>query len=240
MQNAEQGNVDYAGRESLLRLEQDLKRYNTWIIETIFKTVPGAIQKSAAVLDFGAGIGTLSEIYYRRTGNRPHCVELDPVQRGILASRGFTAYEHIPTESQRYQIVFTSNVLEHIPDDLQVLKELRAVLEEDGRLLVYVPAFQILWTTMDDAVGHVRRYSRSQLVKQLEKAGYNVQYSGYRDSLGFLLAIAFKFLGRSKGEPSSSALRFYDRFLLPISRVMDVFFSGLLGKNLVAIAVPRA
>jgi hypothetical protein len=93
---------------------------------------------------------------------------------------------------------------------------------------------------MDDSVGHYRRYERQMLRQRLEAAGFEVLELRYKDSLGFLLSLLFKVLKSESGEPSARSLEIYDRWLLPISRVLDLFFSRLVGKNLLAVAKPKS
>lgn len=92
---------------------------------------------------------------------------------------------------------------------------------------------------MDVRVGHHRRYKKGSLVNRLECSGYTVKHISYCDSLGFILSFIFKYIGSKNGEPSSASLRFFDRFLLPISNVMDVIVCGKFGKNILAIAIPN-
>jgi SAM-dependent methyltransferase len=240
MQNSSLGQVEYSGRESLLRLEYSLARYNKWVVKSLFESIPRDVQASARVLDFGGGVGTLSQVFFAQSGNRADGVELDPVQRSVFASRGYDVFEQLPEQGQAYDIVFTSNVLEHIEDDVGTLKALRRALTSDGRLLIYVPAFQVLWTRMDDSVGHYRRYERQMLRQRLEAAGFEVLELRYKDSLGFLLSLLFKLMKSESGEPSARSLEIYDRWLLPISRVLDLFCSHLVGKNLLVVAKPKS
>lgn len=226
---------NYAGKELLIKAEQDLKHYNAWIVNTLIRNAPGLTAQSE-VLDFGAGIGTLSQIFLAQSGVRPEGVELDDSQRAVYASRGFKAYANLSQTSKTYSLIFTSNVLEHIEDDVAVLQNLQEKLNQDGWLLIYVPAFEAIWTSMDNKVGHYRRYRQTDLKAKLTQAGYVVHKSHYCDSLGFILAFIFKFIGNKSGEPSSGSLRFYDRVLLPISKFMDLFCSPFFGKNVFVLA----
>ena len=56
--------------------------------------------------------------------------------------------------------VFSSNVLEHIKDDIEVLKAIRNKLSDNGELYLYLPAHMILMSRIDEVVGHYRRYSK--------------------------------------------------------------------------------
>ncbi|MDX2027154.1 MAG: class I SAM-dependent methyltransferase [Alphaproteobacteria bacterium] len=211
-------------------------RYNEWAMNLFLKGFGRPVEGSTRVLDFGAGLGTLSKIFYRKTGVKPDAVEIDPNQRSETARQGFPTYASLADAPSGYDLIFTSNVLEHIEDDEGVLKTLRERLKNNGILLIYVPAFEFLWTSMDDKVGHVRRYHRKDLRDRLQKAGYEILHISYRDSLGFFLSILFKFIGSKQGNLPLRSLYIYDRFLLPISRIIDVALSRFFGKNLFVVA----
>jgi len=161
----------------------------------------------------------LSQIFFNQSGVRPEGVELDATQRNIYSDRGLKAYSNLSETNQTYPLIFTSNVLEHIEDDVAALKHLKEKLSPDGLLLIYVPAFEAIWTSMDNKVGHYRRYRQADLQAKLTQAGYVVHKSHYCDSLGFILAFIFKFIGNESGEPSSWTLKFFDRVLATLQQV---------------------
>jgi 2-polyprenyl-3-methyl-5-hydroxy-6-metoxy-1,4-benzoquinol methylase len=57
-----------------------------------------------------------------------------------------------------FELVFALNVLEHIDYDSAVVGQLGAKLRKHGRLLIYVPAFECLWTSLDEKLKHYRPY----------------------------------------------------------------------------------
>lgn len=67
------------------------------------------------------------------------------------------------------------DVLEHLSDDEAALRGARQALRERGWLLVTVPQHAWLWSPLDEASGHKRRYSRRELVKKVEAAGFEVE-----------------------------------------------------------------
>ncbi|MET0334930.1 MAG: methyltransferase domain-containing protein [Rhizobacter sp.] len=224
--------VAYAGSELLLRGEEQLANYNAWIVDMVVREAG----RPRRVLDFGAGVGTLARLFHARTGIRPEAVELDPRQRQICEARGFTVHGSLAESGGGYDLAFSSNVLEHIEDDVSALAALHASLAPGGRLIVYLPAFPALWTALDDHVGHFRRYRRRDLERKLETAGFTVRRSRYSDSVGFVLALAYRVVGRGLGEPSGASLRLYDRWLLPLSKGLDLVCSHFFGKNVLAVA----
>jgi hypothetical protein len=90
-----------------------------------------------------------------------------------------------------------------------------AKLRQTGRLLVYVPAFRLLWTGLDEKIRHHRRYRRKDLERLTRSAGLSVQKSRYVDSLGFLVALSSKIISRKKADLSARAIALYDRYIVP-------------------------
>lgn len=223
----------YTGREELEQA-RFLPRYNRHIAQLILKV----IQPGQAVLDFGAGTGTISSLI--RDGAKAAsltCIEIDPENIAALRKSGFTVIADAAEVSKNSaDIVYSSNVLEHVDDDVAALKTLYAALKPGGRAVFWVPAFPCLWTGMDRRVGHVRRYTRSHLSLVFREAGFTVERCFYQDSLGFFAALLFRLIGDKDGTVSSAALKFYDRFVFPLSCLCDFLLSPLLGKNAVIYA----
>ena len=79
--------------------------------------------------------------------------------------------EHLPYESDSFELVTALDVIEHLDDDVAGLREMRRVLRRDGRLLVFVPAFMFLWGVHDDISNHRRRYTLKELRSVVSEAG---------------------------------------------------------------------
>ena len=227
--------TDYASEDNLWDTERCLQRYNACVVSMLSKQSRDA----ADVLDFGAGIGTLSELWWRSTGVRPECLEIDASLRGVLQSRGFVTHESLASLEKKYDTIFTSNVLEHIEDDVKTLGLIRSHLKPEGLVAIYVPAFMCLYSQHDSAVGHYRRYNRRELVEKVRSVGLQVVRCHYVDSVGFLAWMLLKF--RSSGaDPTAGldgSLSFYDKYIFPISRGMDAIgLRNAVGKNLFLLA----
>ena len=98
--------------------------------------------------------------------------------RGLAGVRQMDA-TRLAFEDGSFDLVVASDVLEHIEDAISALKEWRRVLRRRAKLIVFVPAFQALWSSHDEANHHVRRYSGRQLRHALEEAGFTIERLSY-------------------------------------------------------------
>ncbi len=224
---------DYAGTDELWASEKYLVNYNQDLILKLTKNQ----RTSSDVLEFGAGIGTLANLWERETGIKPECLEIDPKQRAIIESRGFFCYNSMISIEKKFDVIYTSNVLEHIEDDQLILNELISRLKDGGSLIIYVPAFQVLYSDLDEKVGHFRRYQKRDLLRKLKKSGFEVTKFFYSDSIGFFAWLYVKMKGYSPEKSVETSMRIYDKFVFPLSKLIDALgCKFLFGKNLLVYA----
>jgi hypothetical protein len=80
-----------------------------------------------------------------------------------------------PTLSPGYDTVICLNVIEHVERDVEAMRNIRSVLAADGRAVILVPQGQWNYGTLDEVLGHFRRYSRTSLVAAAQQAGFDVE-----------------------------------------------------------------
>jgi SAM-dependent methyltransferase len=81
---------------------------------------------------------------------------------------------------KKFDCLLACEVLEHIEQDIQFLKRTFELLDDDGQLVLSVPAREKYWSIHDEIVGHVRRYEKEDLRTKLEMAGYsNIKIVSY-------------------------------------------------------------
>jgi SAM-dependent methyltransferase len=226
-------NAEYTGRRILEAMHEAI-HYTRAVSGLIEEAWPKTAGK---VLEFGAGDGAFVK-QFRARGADVDCVEIDEGLRVGLRQLGGRVYGDIrEVAGESYDFIYSVNVLEHIPDLESEIKELRRVLRPGGVLFVFVPAFRMLWTSLDTEVGHVTRFTRASLVTALEGGGFGVQRVAYFDSLGFPAALTVRLLEKFKAfSYGGGTVGFYDSYVFPLSRALDTGFQHLLGKNLVAAA----
>jgi putative flippase GtrA/SAM-dependent methyltransferase len=221
----------YQGTDNL-EVMAEARNYNAFLVDLVLEHGHGV----ARAVDFGAGIGTFAGMV-RDRGLDVLCVEPDRRQCDVIRSGGMAAVtdlESLPDGSVRY--IYSLNVLEHIADDAAALRLLARKLAPGGRLLLYVPAFQSLYSSMDRKVGHHRRYRRAPLVAMVEAAGLRVRASSYADPLGFVATLAYILVGPGSGDLDRRSVVAFDRWIFPVSRMLDRAFGRVIGKNVYVVA----
>jgi SAM-dependent methyltransferase len=111
------------------------------------------------------------------------------------------------------------NVLEHLEDDRAVLRSLFETVPEDSRLVVLVPYNMRLFSELDRALGHFRRYGREELEGKMRETGFEVERQFFFNKAGvFAWYIANTLSGQKALKPWQ--LRLYGR-LTPVFRMLD-------------------
>lgn len=87
--------------------------------------------------------------------------------------------EELALASNSLDAIVAGDILQSCPDDIVVLREIRRVLKEGGHLCLTVPAYSFLWGEDDEARGHQRRYTVSELRRKLATCGLQVHRASY-------------------------------------------------------------
>lgn len=216
-----------AGTENL-EVMAEAENYNAFLLDLVRRAAP----EGCRVLDFGAGSGTFAKPMARE-GREVVCVEPNPVARAQLAAEGLEVHATLAgVPMWSVDGLYSLNVLEHVSDDAAALRALYDCVRPGGVFVLYVPAFQWLFTSMDRRVGHLRRYRRAELVELVTAAGFEVRRARYVDSLGVLATLVYRLMKNDDGQINRRALRLYDRLIFPLSHVVDRLIGGVVGKNL--------
>ncbi|MGH9156660.1 MAG: glycosyltransferase [Acidimicrobiales bacterium] len=127
------------------------------------------------------------------------------------------------------------NVLEHIEEDDKALRRLAATVRPGGHVVVFVPAFESLYSDFDRRIGHVRRYRRRQLRAKMVAAGLEVVDLRYVNSAG---ALAWWLVAKRLGQvpTAGGAVKVYDRGVVPLLRRLEARWRPPIGQSLFCAA----
>lgn len=172
--------------------------------ELLERSVRG--QRDMRVLNLGCGTGATSERFSRYG----RVVSLDYAREALDFGRerglGWLTQAHaqtIPFVDESFDVVIALDVLEHLDDDAQSLREIWRVLRPNGTCLVTVPAYDLMWSGMDDVGHHRRRYVRKQLVEGISGSGLETVEASYFNTLLFPVALLERMLEKVCGSQIS-------------------------------------
>ena len=111
--------------------------------------------------------------------------------------------EQIPFRPGSFDIAVALDVIEHIEDDEAGLAALRRQLKPGGKLLMTVPALPWLWSAHDEQHHHYRRYTRTELNRKLQDAGFKPLKVSYFNTLLFPAVLLLRGLKKLTGNTSS-------------------------------------
>jgi len=196
------------------------------------------------VLEVGAGIGSNTPFLDRGGDGRWVCLEPDSqliaqLIENLAQTKRRLRHEAVSGTVQslkpceRFDTIIYIDVLEHIENDREELKMAASHLAVEGRIIILSPAHQKLFTPFDAAIEHFRRYNRAML-RSISPPSLQLEQVFYLDSVGLALSAANLLLLRQP-MPTKAQLRFWDQYVVPVSRVLDRWLLGLVGKSIVGI-----
>jgi SAM-dependent methyltransferase len=204
------------------------KNYNQYLVDLVKLN----LNLNSKVIDFGAGIGTFAE-KISHFFPKVICVEPDHMMSEIIRQKKIDTYKSLfEIKEEKILSLYSFNVLEHIEDDQAIINDIYNFMPNGSRVLIYVPAFQALFSSMDEKVGHYRRYNKKSILKLLGNTKFRVLKFEYVDSLGFFITYLYKFFGSKKGDLSKGPVEIFDTYIFPISKVIDHITCKFFGKNL--------
>lgn len=169
--------------ERLVRIEDRhfWFRFRNRLLACLVQDLVEPLPPGFRVLEAGCGNGNVLRFLSARI-RRGAVVGIDLFEEGLhLAKRRSDALlvrgdVHASPFQCRFEIIGAFDVIEHLYDDRQALRDFYRLLSEDGFLLLTVPGHMALWSYFDKASGHYRRYSQRELEETLHDCGFRVEF----------------------------------------------------------------
>jgi SAM-dependent methyltransferase len=156
-------------------MADNLFKYQLWKAELITPF----LNKKDKIIEIGAGKGNISRILKSSGFN---VVSTDIKRRGINKKLDI---ERECGFINKFDKVVCINVLEHIREDVNALSNLNKILKPKGCLILVVPAFNLLYGSIDKSDCHFRRYNKGEIKRKLTQTGFKTIKTRYFNFIGF-------------------------------------------------------
>lgn len=170
------------------------------------------------VLDVGAGSGFFSKDLIRH-GVCEHAVCVDPhyqQERVEQFETGTISFRRTLGRTEQ-NLILMMDVIEHVDDDVGLIKDYTDTMPAGGHVLISVPAFQLLWSGHDEFLEHRRRYTLNQVEQCVRACGLDVILGRYYFAALFPVVAASRMLSRSfgadAGHEPQSAMKSYPNWM---------------------------
>lgn len=239
------GNSKYG--TDTLEVISEADKFNRWMYETIKPFCNGNI------LEIGSGIGNISQ-FFIHDGAKISLSDIESsyfprLKENFGDRENLNGIYHLdfsdknleknhPEMLEKFDTIFALNVLEHIPDHEQALKNAMKMLRLGGKIIILVPAFQSLYNSFDKQLDHQRRYTRKSLKELIESSGFIVKSSHY---FNFIAIFGWYISGNilNKKMIPNGQMRLYNA-LVPLWKVIDFFTSRIVGISIIQVGEKRA
>ncbi len=164
---------------AILHALSNAPHFNRWMADTVRPYV------GTNVLEIGAGMGNLSAQFLPR--EHYAATDIDPMHLAHLENRFATRPnvevaqvdlarpEDFAPHAGRYDTVICLNVLEHVEDEMTALSNILSALKPGGRAVILVPRNPKLFGSLDEVLGHYRRYLDGELADKCRQAGFEIE-----------------------------------------------------------------
>ena len=207
-----------------------------WIKYVVFK-IKGFLKND--ILEVGAGFGSFTRGYMKNF----HSITLTDaddnsfnlLKQNFLHDQNVNVIKSsVKDIEKKFNTILYFNVLEHIEEDKLEIKNSLEKLNNKGYLIILVPAHQKIYSKLDKAVGHYKRYDIDFFKKNRFENSKIVKLC-FLDVFGYLLYYANKIFFKGETYPSNIKIFIWDKIFTPLTIVIDFLTAYKFGKNILCI-----
>jgi len=209
---------------------------NIWVKYIIFK-----IKKflKGDILEVGAGCGSFTKSYFKDfesitlTDMDEHSYNL--LKKNFINEKKIKVIKSsIKDIQKKFNTLLYFNVLEHVKEDKLEIKTALEKLNPGGHLIILVPAHQKIYSKLDKAVGHYKRYE-IDFFKENKFGNSKIIKLHFLDFFGYLLYHLNKIFFKEETYPSNLKIFIWDKIFTPCTILIDFFTGYKFGKNILCI-----
>ncbi len=172
-----------------------------WWFKSRRNLILGLLKKTqhrGFIMDIGCGTGynlfCLQKMFRKAIGIDVSKDALLFAKTRQTMSLALADVKKIPIKYNSADVVLALDVIEHVENDDDAIKEIRSILKKNGTLVLTVPAFGFLWSKHDDILHHKRRYNKKSIDELLAKNGFKLEKISYWNFALFLPVLFYKAL----------------------------------------------
>lgn len=197
-------------------------------LEIIRSYIKGAKRKNGNFKILNVGCGTGGTIDMLESFGEVDNVDISDEAITFMKDRGYGRLTKVdgitlPFKDKTYDMVGAFDVLEHIEEEVEALKEWSRVIKDDGAIIITVPAYQWLWTGHDVSLHHKRRYTVKRLTEAAAKAGLKPEKKSYAVVFSLPLVVGFRFLNKALRRKTDSETSYVN-----VPQIVNTTFSKIL------------
>lgn len=192
-----------------------VEKENWWFVMrrksvlTQIRRISKNFQNKPSILEVGCSSGLLS-LELQKAGFDITAMDISPEAVEKALKNGVKKVvcqdgQDIKLDENSFDIIIASDVLEHIQNEKDAVTNWLSLLKKNGVMIVYVPAFQSLWSRFDEINMHYKRYRVGELSKLMQDRGAKVIYKSYWNLFLFLPVFIIRFIKRTLGESDEAA-----------------------------------
>jgi SAM-dependent methyltransferase len=224
-----------------------LDRYRLWQLDLVSPYL------GPTVLEVGAGNGRFAHGAHRQGRAFDRYLALEP---GEHFFQHLQKLQHVvphfsaacstidalpPSCTGAFDTVLSIHVMEHVQDDEGFLRQCLDKARPSGYVVALVPALNALYSTLDEKIGHFRRYDKPMIRELARRAGAEILVNRYDNMIGVpgwywickVRGIDYHTAAHKKSLKGS--FRFFSRYVLPITSFVEKHVSPPFGLNLTAV-----
>jgi ubiquinone/menaquinone biosynthesis C-methylase UbiE len=142
------------------------------------------IKKDAKILEIGCSGGALIRFLNKKGFNETYGIDISEDAIKICKKRKIQNVNtmdarNIKFTNNKFDLIIASDIIEHIKEDKSALLEWNRILNVNGKMIIFAPAFNYLWSNHDTINRHYRRYNKKSFLKILNETNFQVNRISY-------------------------------------------------------------